>query len=148
MIRLLPVFTPEELRPRQQIWFSYFVCSIKMDIVDVWQARKSQFAASEGTQGNMAYAIGLPFGLVLAYPWPTFWASVGIPVGVPWRTSGWRNLYSYRPLRECGRVVKPEGWGARYRGSIPDVGIFQNANVLRRVFEFDVRSLNHDMDIK
>ena len=44
--------------------------------------------AANGTQENMAYAIGLPFGLVLAYPWSTFWPSVGIPVGVPWRTSG------------------------------------------------------------
>ena len=31
----------------------------------------------------MAYAIGLPFGQVLAYPWPTFWPGVDIPVGVP-----------------------------------------------------------------
>ena len=31
----------------------------------------------------MAYPIGLPFGPVLAYPWPTFWPCVGISVGVP-----------------------------------------------------------------
>ena len=41
-------------------------------------------------------------------------------------------------------MVKPKGWGARDRSSIPDVGFLQNANV----FEFDARSLNHDMDIK
>ena len=40
-------------------------------------------------------------------------------------------------------MVKPEGWGARDRSSIPDVCFLQNA-----VFEFDARSLNHDMDIK
>ena len=92
----------------------------------------------------MAYATGLPFGLVLAYLWSTFWPSVGIPVGVPWRTSGGRNQYSYRFLREYSRVVKPEGWGAIDWSSIPDVGFFQSANV----FEFDARSLNHDLDIK
>ena len=55
----------------------------------LWKkARLQTVLCDYGTQENVAYATGLPFGLVLAYPWPTFRPSVGIPVGVPWRISG------------------------------------------------------------
>ena len=83
--------------------------------------------------------------------WPTFWPSVDVTC---WRTLAylWLTqsvfLQILTQLHECGRVVKPEGWGARDQSSIPDVGSLQNTDLHRRIFEVDARSLNHDVDIK
>ena len=95
-----------------------------------------------GTQENMAYTIGLPFGLVwhpLVLPFGLVLAYLLAYLGAPLADA--TNFST--DLRECSRVVKPEGWGARDRSSIRDVGFLVNANV----FEFDARSLNHDRAI-
>ena len=44
-------------------------------------------------------------------------------------------------------MVKPEGWGARDRSSIPDVDSLQNADIHRCVFKFDARSLKPGLHI-